>query len=208
VNDVIFIMLTKLIKSMDMNLTKKNGFIRMYAIWMMCSFLTVFQGFAQTKTVTGAVAEKQADDGKITGIVVDDTGEPLPGVVIRIVGNSKGWVTDTEGSFTLESISIGTKLEISYIGLETKIIEYKGERNLSIVLQPKVNELDEVTIVAFGKQKKESVISAIQTVNVKELRAPSSNLTTSFAGRIAGMISYQTSGEPGYDNADFLPRRI
>ena len=66
--------------------------------------------------------------------------------------------------------------------------------------------LEEVTIVAFGKQKKESVISSIQTVHVKDLRVPSSNLTTALSGRIAGVISYQTSGEPGQDNAEFFIR--
>ncbi|MDR0697648.1 MAG: TonB-dependent receptor [Tannerella sp.] len=190
-----------------MNLKKSNVIIRMCSIWIMCCFLTVIQGFAQTVPVTGAATNRQ-DDGSVAGMVFDDTGEPLSGAVIQIAGDSKGWVTDAEGAFILGSIPIGTKLEISYIGMERKIVEYKGERNLSIVLQPKANELDEVTIVAFGKQKKESVISAIQTVNVKELRVPSSNLTTSFAGRIAGMISYQTSGEPGYDNADFFIRGI
>jgi TonB-linked SusC/RagA family outer membrane protein len=144
----------------------------------------------------------------VSGKIVDDTGESLAGVVISIVGDTKGWVTDADGLFTLNNIDMGTKLEISYLGMEKKIIEYKGETTLNITLEPKSNELDEVTIVAFGKQKKESVISAIQTVDVKDLRVPSSNLTTAFAGRIAGMISYQTSGEPGYDNADFFIRGI
>jgi TonB-linked SusC/RagA family outer membrane protein len=146
--------------------------------------------------------------GTVNGKVTDDLGEPLAGAVVQIVGDTKGWVTDGSGSFTLSNVKAGTKLEISYIGMERKVVEYKGETALNITLEPKSNELDEVTVVAFGKQKKESVISAIQTVNVKELRVPSSNLTTAFAGRIAGMISYQTSGEPGYDNADFFIRGI
>jgi TonB-linked SusC/RagA family outer membrane protein len=171
-------------------------------------FLTVVQGIAQT-TANGAVSDKQTGDGaKVTGAVTDEGGESLPGVVIRIVGDTKGWVTDVNGAFTLDNISIGMQLEFSLIGMESKVIEYKGEKTLTVVMETKANELDEVTIVAFGKQKKESVISAIQTVNVKELRLPSSNLTTAFAGRIAGMISYQTSGEPGYDNADFFIRGI
>ena len=70
------------------------------------------------------------------------------------------------------------------------------------------SELDEVTIVAFGKQKKESVIGSISTVSPKELKAPTSNLTTALAGKMAGVIAYQRSGEPGQDNADFFVRGI
>lgn len=73
---------------------------------------------------------------------------------------------------------------------------------------PKANELDGVTVVAFAKQKKESVVGAITTVTPKDLKVPSSNLTTALAGRVAGMISYQTSGEPGADNAQFFIRGI
>jgi TonB-linked SusC/RagA family outer membrane protein len=97
---------------------------------------------------------------------------------------------------------------MSYIGYETLQVKVGNQTYISVKLEPKRNELDEVTVVAFGKQKKESVISSIQTVNVKELRVPSSNLTTAFAGKIPGIISYQTSGEPGNDNAQFFVRGV
>ena len=83
-----------------------------------------------------------------------------------------------------------------------------NQTTINVTLTEKVDELEEVTIVAFGRQKKESVISSITTVNAKELKVPSSNLTTAFAGRVAGLISYQTSGEPGSDNAQFFIRGI
>lgn len=65
-----------------------------------------------------------------------------------------------------------------------------------------------MTVVAFAKQKKESVIGSIQTVKPAELKTPSSNLTTSLAGRMAGVIAYQRSGEPGKDNANFFIRGV
>lgn len=68
--------------------------------------------------------------------------------------------------------------------------------------------LDEVAIVAFGTQKKESVIASISTIKPAELKVPSSNLTTALAGRMAGIIAYQRSGEPGQDNADFFVRGV
>ena len=76
-----------------------------------------------------------------------------------------------------------------------------GENNYNVHLKPKVDELDEVTVVAFAKQKKESVISSVATVKPSELKVPSSNLTTALAGRMSGVIAYQTSGEPGKDDA-------
>jgi TonB-linked SusC/RagA family outer membrane protein len=92
--------------------------------------------------------------------------------------------------------------------METKEVTYTGQSLLNIVLEPKVDELEEVTVVAFARQKKESVVSSIATVKPTELKVPSSNLTTAFAGRVAGLISYQTSGEPGQDNANFFIRGI
>jgi TonB-linked SusC/RagA family outer membrane protein len=147
----------------------------------------------------------------LTGLVIDKDGEPLPGVFIQYTDGTRGTVTvvtDSKGSFKMDKIPIGTTLKATLLGMQEKETVFNGKSGITIVLEEKVNELDEVTIVAFGKQKKESVISSIQTINVKELRVPSSNLTTAFSGRIAGMISYQTSGEPGYDNADFFIRGI
>lgn len=89
-----------------------------------------------------------------------------------------------------------------------KEIKYNGEDFLKITLKPKTDELDEVTVVAFAKQKKESVVASITTVKPAELRVPSSNLTTALAGRVAGLISFQPSGEPGQDNANFFIRGI
>ena len=71
-----------------------------------------------------------------------------------------------------------------------------------------MDELDEVTVVAFAKQKKESVISSVATVKPSELKVPSSNLTTALAGRMSGVIAYQTSGEPGKDDASFFIRGV
>jgi TonB-linked SusC/RagA family outer membrane protein len=117
-------------------------------------------------------------------------------------------MTDEEGYFTMENVKAGTRLKTSYIGMETKEIEFTGQRELTIVLQPVTKELDEVTVVAFGKQKKASVVASITTIAPENLKVPSSNLTTAFAGQMAGVIAYQRSGEPGADDADFYVRGI
>jgi TonB-linked SusC/RagA family outer membrane protein len=143
-----------------------------------------------------------------TGKVLDQNGESLPGATVQIAGSTRGVTTDEEGSFTMTNVKIGTTLVVSFIGMEPKEIIFQGERDLIVVLKEKSNELDEVTIVAFGTQKKSSVIASITTAKAADLKVPSSNLTTAFAGRLSGVISYQRSGEPGADNADFFIRGV
>lgn len=143
----------------------------------------------------------------LKGKVIDDTGEPLPGANILLVGDTRGVVTDIDGSFVID-VSIGDKLTVSYLGMEDQIINVEDKRDIVIIMKSKTDELDEVTVVAFAKQKKESVIGAITTVKPSNLKVPSSNLTTALAGKIAGVIAYQRSGEPGKDNADFFIRGV
>ncbi len=142
----------------------------------------------------------------VKGKVVDDTGTTLPGVSIVVVGSTRGVTTDNDGSFSI-NVAPADKLFFSFIGMESRTIEVLNLAEI-IVLKTMHNELDDVTIVAFGKQKKESVVSSITTINAKELKVPSSNLTTAFAGRMAGIISYQRSGEPGKDEAEFFVRGV
>ena len=143
----------------------------------------------------------------VTGRVVDQQGEPLPGVTITIEGTTRGVITDIDGSYSIQA-EPASKLIFSFVGMENQVIEVANRSTIDVILSEKIDELDEVTIVAFGRQKKESVISSITTVSAKDLKVPSSNLTTAFAGRVAGLISYQTSGEPGSDNAQFFIRGI
>src|SRR5690606_19994539 len=95
-------------------------------------------------------------------------------------------------------------LVFSMVGFATKEVRTKGLSEVRVVLDESVTGMEEVVITAFGThQKKESVVSAITTVDPTTLRVPASNLTAAFAGRMAGVIAYQRSGEPGLDNAEF-----
>jgi TonB-linked SusC/RagA family outer membrane protein len=143
----------------------------------------------------------------VTGIVTDELGETVPGASVVVKGTPRGVTTDSDGTYSISVLPVDV-LEFSFLGYQTQAVTIGEQRKINVQLKPKANELDEVTIVAFGTQKKESMTSSVSTVNVKDLVIPSSNLTTAFAGRIAGMISYQTSGEPGRDNADFFIRGI
>lgn len=153
-------------------------------------------------STTVAAAKK-----KLTGVVKDERGDLLAGATIRIANSTRGVTTDMDGTFTIEAEATD-KLLISFIGYQELTIPVGNKTTFNITLNPKVDELQEVTVVAFGKQKKESVIGSISTISPGELKVPTSNLTTALAGRVAGMISYQRSGEPGLDNADFFIRGV
>lgn len=154
--------------------------------------------------------QKQAQTKKsimVKGKVVDEQGEPLPGVNIVVAGGTRGVATDLDGSFTIAVLPTDA-LQVSYLGMEDMTVAIKGRTELIITMRTKPDELDEVTVVAFAKQKKESVIASVSTVKPAELKVPSSNLTTALAGRVAGLIAYQRSGEPGSDDASFFVRGV
>ena len=145
----------------------------------------------------------------ITGVVTDFEKEPLPGVTIKVQGReAHGTITDVNGQFSLPDVAANEKLEISYVGMKTQVVEVRGRTLINIELEEDTEMLEEVQVVAFGKQKKSDVIGAVTTINPSELKVPSSNLTQSMAGRLSGLISYQRSGEPGRDNADFFIRGV
>jgi TonB-linked SusC/RagA family outer membrane protein len=144
----------------------------------------------------------------ISGIVIDSSGNPIPGVNILEESNkNNGAVTDFDGNFNISVID-ESKLIFSYVGFITKEISTKGLSKLEVVMEEDLMGLDAVTVVAYGTQKKASVIAAVTSINPEELRVPTSNLTSSIAGRVAGVISYQRSGEPGRDNAEFFIRGV
>lgn len=145
---------------------------------------------------------------RLTGHVVDAKGEPLPGATIMIKGGKGGAITNEDGSFVLDGIKVGTILVASMISMEDLEFTFTGQDGITITLRDKSEALDDAVVVAFGTQKKESVIGAITTVDPGKLKIPSSNLTTALAGNMAGIIAYQRTGEPGQDNADFFVRGI
>lgn len=144
---------------------------------------------------------------KVRGTVTDENGQPIPGASIMIEGTSKGTIADSEGNYSIDAESNQT-LIFSFIGYIKQNVTVGEKKIVNIELKEQNNELEDVTVVAFGKQRKESVIASITTVKPDELKVPASNLTTALAGRMSGLISYQRSGEPGADNAQFFIRGV
>lgn len=185
---------------------KVNYRIKLLLLFGITIFGTTMM-FAENNTTPTPVVT-QSGTKTVKGVIIDDTGMSLPGATVQIKGTTTGVITDADGKFSGLTVKDGDILEVAFIGMETKFVPVKGKTDFTIPLSPKVSELDEVTVVAFGKQKKESVISSITSVKPSDLKVPSSNLTTALAGRISGLIAYQRSGEPGKDNAEFFVRGV
>lgn len=162
-------------------------------------------------TVTKVAAEapqQEKKEIKVTGKVLDENDEGVPGANIVVKGDkTKGTMTDIEGNFTL-TVPANTVLVASFIGYTPTEFPLNGKTNVILKIAPDAKQLDEVVVVGFGAQKKASVVGAVQTVKASELRSPSSTLSNSFAGRIAGVVAVQRGGEPGADGANFWIRGI
>ncbi|SFF40928.1 TonB-dependent receptor [Sunxiuqinia elliptica] len=142
----------------------------------------------------------------LKGKITDEKGLPLPGAAITISGTTRGVMTDIDGSFQI-NVSPGNKLIFSFIGMTSETLEYTGQQDVNITLKEDSQELKDVVVVAYGKQRKESVIGAITSVKVPDLRMPVGKLSTSLAGQLAGIVAVQRSGEPG-SGADFWIRGV
>ncbi|GHV38197.1 SusC/RagA family TonB-linked outer membrane protein [Bacteroidia bacterium] len=182
---------------------------RILGICLFLCFLSVSHLSAQENTSQQKQTSKQTYT--IKGTVLDDNNEPIIGASVSIPGTTIGTSTDIEGNFSLSVPANTQNIEVSFIGYEKKTIPFNPS-NLNVFRVINLKEssisLDDVTVVAFAKQKKESVLGSVTTIKPSELKTTSSNLTTGFAGKLAGVIAYQRSGEPGQDNAEFFIRGV
>ncbi|MFI2743807.1 SusC/RagA family TonB-linked outer membrane protein [Zhouia sp. PK063] len=146
---------------------------------------------------------------EVHGKVTDSKNLPLTGVNIIVKGTKTGTITDFDGEYSLKNLSKSDILVFSYVGFKTKTIEIANDTEINVMLEEDASQLQEVEVtVAYGKQKRISVVGAQSTVDVEELQQPVGDLTTTLAGRIAGLTGVQRSGLPGYDGADIWIRGI
>ena len=144
----------------------------------------------------------------VKGTVIDASGEPLIGATVIEKGTTNGTATDIDGFFQL-NVNDAKKavLVISYVGYATQEVPIKGLKEVNVTLQEESSLLNEVVVVGYGQQKKESVVGAISQVNSGDLlETPSANLSQAITGKIPGVITSQTSGAPGADDASIYIR--
>lgn len=139
---------------------------------------------------------KAEDIVKVKGKITDEDGNSIPGASVMIHGTTQGVASDADGRYEL-AVRPTDVLVVSFIGYKTEVVPIQGKETVNVALKFESENLEEVSVVAFGTQKKESVVSAISTVRPMDLKSSNSDLTSSFAGRIPGMIAWQTGGIPG-----------
>lgn len=148
-------------------------------------------------------------DIQVSGTVTDENNEPMVGVNIYVKNEpGLGTNTDINGNYRIRAKRNST-LVFSFLGYEKQEIDVEGRSTINVKMAiSKSNVLNEVVVTGTGMQKKASVSGAITTVDVKTLKVPTSNITNSLAGNIAGVISMQVSGEPGANQSEFWIRGI
>ena len=140
--------------------------------------------FAQQVQVKGTVVEKSS-------------GESIIGASVMEVGsNSNGTITDIDGNFTL-SVTSGATLSVSYIGYKSQEVKVGKQKVLDVILAEDVSSLDEVVVVAYGHQRKVSVVGAQSSMKIEDIKMPTANLSSAIAGRFAGCSSCATFRRTG-----------
>lgn len=142
--------------------------------------------------------------GKVTD-AIDDS--PVQGVTVFVQSSKVTTTTDANGIYEIPVLE-GDSIVFTMVGYAVQKFKVDKVKLINVRLSKDTKELDETVVVAFGRQTKESVVSSITTVNVRDLRVPSSNLTTALAGRMAGLIAYQSTGAPGEEDAQFFVRSV
>lgn len=144
---------------------------------------------------------------KVSGTVVDQDGNPLPGVAVMIQGATGGTVTDIDGKYSL-SVPEGAQLQFSFIGFDNQVVTVGAGANYNVTMSDNAKELDEVIIVGYGQQKKASVVGAITqtTGEVLERAAGISDIGAALTGNLPGVITYQSSGMPGEEEPQIVVR--
>lgn len=174
--------------------------MKLMTVVLLCSSFTAIAGEFEV-----SINEIQSDPIRISGQVVDKDNTPLAGASVTVKGDTRAVVTDLKGNFSID-VKPTDQLVFSYTGMESQTIAVGDNPTLLVVMKPLSNGMDEVTVVAYGRQKKENVVSSISTIGPKELTIKQRNLRNIIAGQLPGVIAIQRSGEPGNDAATFFIR--
>ncbi len=150
----------------------------------------------------------QQQNGKVTGIVTDEAGEPIIGATIKLVGSVKGAVTDLDGRFSLDGVESGSLL-ISYIGLEDQTVVFKAGQQLTVTLKENQKALQEVVVVGYGTQKKANLTGAVSAVDFTKISdVPVANTANMLQGRLPGVVLQMNGAQAGNDNPEIRVRGV
>ena len=181
-------------------------------VWLLAASLSFGQmAFPIGNSVSGEASAAspivQQNRKMVTGTVTDNYG-PVIGASVIVKGTASGVITDVDGNFKLE-VPVGATIIISYVGYKDKEIKYTGESSLRIQLNENVQELQEVQVIAYGTTKKVSVTGAMSSITAQDvLKSPVSSIGNALAGKLPGLSSIQTTGQPGGDDPSIYVRGV
>ena len=171
-----------------------------------------FQGNQEVQTDPTSTSGRSASSAQIhvVGNVADDKGEPLPGATIILKGNTEVHaITDIDGNYEITVPDRWAVLTYSYIGFLPQDIQVGNRRVVNVTMVEDIGQLEDAVVVAYGQQKKESVVASIAAIEPDKLKVGTSrSLSNNLAGTVAGVLAVQRSGEPGYDESTFWIRGI
>jgi TonB-linked SusC/RagA family outer membrane protein len=145
----------------------------------------------------------------ISGRIVSQDGESLPGVNIVVPGTSTGTITGIDGNYEIAVPDGYTKISISYVGYQIQEIDITGRTTINVTMIPEISELSEVVVIGYSEQKRETLTGSISQIKGKDLvLSPQPNVSNSLAGRFSGLISNNRAGEPGYDDSYYYIRGL
>jgi len=194
----------EIIKSDHFAFPKCSFFSKIMRISLIC-FL-----FSTLSAVAGTSATQQSAKNSIiiTGTVIDDLGDALPGVNVIVKGIKSSTITDNYGKYTVKVPYAEASLIFSYVGFQPQEIELEGRTAINITLVEDRKALEEVVVVGYSTQKKATIVGSVSTITTKDLQqSPTANINNALAGRMPGLMVNQFSGgEPGVDKADLKIR--
>lgn len=180
--------------------------------WSLFLSLCMLWGSANELMASESSARRSisAQQGKkeLTGTVVDEKGESIPGASVMLKGTSTGTMTDMDGRFSLNVPENAKTLLVSFVGMDSEEVSIGKQRNFKIVLRESNVSLNEVVVVGYGSQKKQSIVGAISQVSGEDLQraAGITNLGQALTGLLPGVSTIQITGMPGADDPTILIR--
>lgn len=194
---------------------KPQKYILIYSIITSLLFLnTTFELFAISEV---RVLQKpsevfeylQQSPQLVKGVVLDEQGEPIIGAYVVLKGTTTGTTTDFDGKFSLTIPNAQSVLTFSYLGYATKELNPGSGNNFTVRLELSNETMEEVVVVGYGIQKKESVVGAITQVDNKKLvQSGTSNITNALAGKMSGVLTIQRTSQPGKSDAEIVIRGL
>lgn len=133
----------------------------------------------------------------VTGVVLDQNKEPIPGANVSVKGTTNGAITDMDGKFSLQ-VPVNAVLQVSYIGYITRTLSIGEQNAVTVQLSEDMQKLDEVVVIGYGTQKKMNLTGSVATISADDIATiPVSNISNAMAGRMPGIFSHNKSGAPG-----------